>query len=125
MKRILLIVLIISLSVIFILSGCTKTEYITITDTIVVMETTTVITSEQSRYSQVVCAAIYDYAIKRFEDRGWLPLIAGFGYGSAHIELHFYGEANTEIIEFTQSAIDEIAPGLPLEVYENVVLIEE
>jgi hypothetical protein len=124
-KRILLIVLIISLSVIFILSGCTKTEYITITDTIVVMETTTVITSEQSRYSQVVCAAIYDYAIKRFEDRGWLPLIAGFGYGSAHIELHFYGEANTEIIEFTQSAIDEIAPGLPLEVYENVVLIEE
>jgi hypothetical protein len=125
MKQISVIILSVFLVFVLILSGCTKTEYITITDTIVVTETTTVITSDQSRYSQVVCAAIYDYAIKRFEDRGWLPLIAGFGYGSAHIELHFYGEANTEIIEFTQSAIDEIAPGLPLEVYENVVLIEE
>jgi hypothetical protein len=89
-------------------------------------ETTTFTTSGESHYSSRVYHAIIAYVMQDLEPKGLADLVAGFGYAGDHMELLFYDEANEEVVEFVQAAIDEIAPpGLPLQVYENVTIEEQ
>ena len=135
MKRISIIILCVFLLVAFTLSGCTKTEYVTVTDTttatttlpiVTTTETTTFTTSGERHYSSRVYLAIIAYVMQDLEAKGSADLIAGFAYGGDHMKLLFYDDADEEIVEFVQSAINEIAPpGLPLEVYENVTIEEQ
>lgn len=135
MKKILLTILGLLLVGTLMLSGCTETEYVTITDTttatttqpaVTITETTTITTSENSQYSSIVYDAIIAYVMRELEAKGLADSVAGFVYAGDHMELLFYNEANEEIVEFVQASIDEIAPpGLPLVVYENVTFVEE
>ena len=124
MKKILLTILGLLLVGALILSGCTKTEYVTVTDT--TTATTTLTTSMESQYSPMLYQAIIAYVMRNLEAKGSTDLVAGFVHSGDHMGLFFYGDANEEIVEFVQASIDEIAPpGLPLEIYENVTIEEQ
>ncbi|MFA6347191.1 MAG: hypothetical protein WCX07_02780 [Dehalococcoidales bacterium] len=106
------------------MSGCTKTEYVTVTDT--TTATTTLTTSMESQYSPMLYQAIIAYVMRNLEAKGSTDLVAGFVHSGDHMGLFFYGDANEEIVEFVKSAINGIAPpGLPLEVHENVNIVED
>lgn len=131
MKRLPLTILGLLLVGALMLSGCTKTEYVTVIDTttlpaVTTTETTTLTTSVERHYSSKVYHAVIAYVMQNLEARGLSDLVAGFVYGGDHMGLFFYGDANEEIVEFVQASIDEIAPpGLPLEVHENVNIVED
>ena len=124
MKMTPLIIFSIVLAIVLALSGCTKTEYVTVTDT--TTATTTLTTSMESQYSPMLYQAIIAYVLRNLEAKGSTDLVAGFVHSGDHMGLFFYGDANEEIVEFVQAAIEEIAPpGLPLEIYENVTIDEQ
>ena len=113
MKRVSLIILII-IALIFTSSGCTKTEYVTVTDTLVVTETITT-TSEQS-YSYKVGDALVLYITELVRERGLLNSVVAITTSGDSIKLLFAEQKNDEIVSLAQEAIDAIAPGFPLEV---------
>jgi len=124
MKQTSVIILSVFLAAVLTLSGCTKTEYVTVTDT--TTATTTLTTSMESQYSPMLYQAIIAYVMRNLEAKGSTDLVAGFVHSGDHMGLFFYGDANEEIVEFVQASIDEIAPpGLPLEIYENVTIEEQ
>ena len=127
MKRILLVIVSTFLAVVLILSGCTKTEYVTVTDTttlpaVTTTETTTLTTSGESNYSAKVYQAIIAYVMRDLESKGLSDLVAGFVYGGDHMGLFFYGDTNEEIVEFVKASIDEIAPGFPLKITVGTIV---
>ena len=124
MKRLPLTILGLLLVGALMLSDCTKPEYITVTDT--TTATTTLTTSMESQYSPMLYQAIIAYVMRNLEAKGSTDLVAGFVHSGDHMGLFFYGDANEEIVEFVQAAIEEISPpGLPLEIYENVTIEEQ
>ena len=93
MKRILLIISSIFVAVVFVLSGCTKTEYVTVTDmttlpAVTVTQTATeIITTTSERiYSYKVGDALVLYITESLKERGLLDSVAGVGNREGHIQ---------------------------------------
>lgn len=204
MKKALSAWTIIVLTVSMLLSGCTQTEYVTVTDTITVTTTqpqypinvekavinesisrleaagfwpekvsgivhnvgliigffgdaepeaiaivnevideqapgllleTMVNTGPVSLYSQMLMEAVYHAGVDRLQSAGFMPrydnlypdphIVAGFGFGLKGISLEFYGEIEPQAVSIVREVINQLAPGLPLNVLENVVIIEQ
>lgn len=127
-KTMLLILLGIPLiAIIMMISACTKTESATVTKTMTSIITVTV-TSRPVNSSQIVLQAIIEYIRPRLQEQGLDEQIAEFGYklmsdGQIHILLDFYGKADDEVVKFVQLVINEISPGLPLDISEYNPLI--
>jgi exopolysaccharide biosynthesis protein len=120
MKKISLIILSVFLAFVFTLSGCTKTEYITVTDTLVVTETIT--TTPEHNYSYKVGDALVLYITEVLKERGLLNSVAAVTSSGDSIKLIFAGQINSEIVGLAQEAIDEIAPGFPLNVMVGTIV---
>ena len=74
---------------------------------------------EPVQYPMEVREAVVEEAMAILETRGfWPEVVAGVLYGTDIFELHFYGKADSEAVEIVQSVIDNLAPGLPLEIVE-------
>jgi hypothetical protein len=114
MKKIPLIIFSIVLAIVLTLSGCAKTEYVTVTDTIVVTETIT--TTSDHNYSYKVGDALVLYITELLKERGLLNSVAAVTSSGDSIKLLFAGQINNEIVSLAQEAINEIAPGFPLNV---------
>jgi aspartokinase-like uncharacterized kinase len=121
MKKIPLIILSIVLATVFTLSGCTKTEYVTVTDTIVVTETIT--TTPEHNYSYKVGDALVLYITELLKERGLLKSVFGVTTSGDAIRLLFNEQINDEIVGLAQEAIDAIAPGFPLEVKVGTIVV--
>ena len=81
-------------------------------------------TTEPVQYPMEVRDAVVEEAIVILETRGfWPDIVAGIGAGIDSINLAFYAETNTEVVEIVQSVIDELALGLPLDIVENVTIV--
>jgi hypothetical protein len=107
-------ILVSGIFLVIILSGCDKTEYVTVTDTLVVTETIT--TTSERNYSYVVGDALVLYITELLQERGLFDSVTGVGNGGDRINLLFDKKVNDEIVDIVQSAIDEIAPGFPLDI---------
>jgi hypothetical protein len=96
---------------------------------------TMVNTGPVSLYSQMLMEALYNAGVDRLQSAGFMPhsddlhpdphIVAGFVYGIKGIELDFYGEAESQAVSIVREVINQLAPGLPLNVLENVVIIEQ
>jgi hypothetical protein len=111
------------LVVAFTLSGCTETEYVTVTDTttlpavtVTQTATETITTTSERSYSYKLIDALVLYIIDVVQSRGLLDDVAGIGNSGDHVSLLFDGQINDEVVGLAQEAIDEIAPGFPLEI---------
>ncbi len=51
--------------------------------------------------------------------------VSDLGYGEQGIVLGFWGKADPQIVSIVQSTIDEKAPGLSLEIVEDVNVITQ
>jgi len=93
---------------------------------LVLMNNETVQNGEPVQYPMEVKQAVIDEAIGIIQSRGfWPEIVAGLVYGADSFTLAFYGEAVPEVVEIVQSVIDDKAPGFPLEIVENVTVIED
>ncbi len=129
MKRISVIILSVFLTVMLTLSGCTKTEYVTVTDTITLpaititqTATTTITTTSQRSYSYKLIDALLLYIIDVVQSRGLLDEVAGIGNAGDHISLLFDRQINDEVVDIAQGSIDEIAPGFPLKITVGTIV---
>jgi hypothetical protein len=111
------------------LSGCTKTEYVTVTDTITLpaititqTATTTITTTSQRSYSYKLIDALLLYIIDVVQSRGLLDEVAGIGNAGDHISLLFDRQINDEVVDIAQGSIDEIAPGFPLKITVGTIV---
>lgn len=112
MKNALLIMAGIVLTVSTLLSGCTKTEYITVTET-------TTVTTTQPQYSINVEKAVINECIIRLEAAGlWPQKVSGIVHNIG-LMIGFYGDADAEALAIVNEVIDEMAPGLLLETMVN------
>ena len=123
MKQISVIALSVLLAIALTLSGCAKTEYITVTDTttlpavtITQTATTTVTTTSERSYSYKLIDALVFYIIDVVQSSGLLDEVAGIGNSGDHVSLLFDRQINDEVVALAQEAINAIAPGFPLEV---------
>ncbi len=88
-----------------------------------------------SLYSQMLMEAVYHAGVSRLQSAGFMPyydttfpdphIIAGFGFGLKGIILDFYGEIEPQAVEIVRQVINQLAPGLPLNVLWNVIIVEE
>jgi hypothetical protein len=114
MKKALLILTIIVLTLSMLLSGCTQPEDVTVTET----ETTTV-TTTQPQYSINVEKAVINESILRLEAAGlWPQKVSGIVHNIG-LMIGFYGDADAEALAIVNQVIDEMAPGLLLETMVN------
>lgn len=75
--------------------------------------------TETVQYPMEVREAVVEEATAILETRGfWPEVVAGVFCTVDSIELTFYVEADPEVVEIVQSVIDNVAPGLPLEIVE-------
>ena len=85
--------------------------------------TQTTSSSVPVQYPMEVREAVHDEALSILQARGfWPEIVAGLGYGGDSIDLLFYGKADPEVVEIVRGVIDDKAPGLPLEITENVTI---
>ena len=81
---------------------------------------------EPVQYPMEVREAVIDEALSILQARGfWPEIVAGLGYGADSINLLFYGEADPEVVNIVKRVIDNKAPGLPLEITENVTIVTQ
>jgi len=93
---------------------------------LVLMNNETPQNGEPVQYPMEVREAVVEEAVAILETRGfWPDIVAGLGYGADSFTLAFYGKADPEVVEIVQSVIDDRAPGLPLEIVENVTIITQ
>ncbi len=75
--------------------------------------------TEPARYPTEVRTAVVEEATALLEARGfWPESVAGVLCTADSIELTFYAEADPEAVGIVQTVIDNLAPGLPLEIVE-------
>jgi hypothetical protein len=129
MKQISIIILGVFLVVAFTLSGCAKTEYVTVTDTttlpavmVTQTATTTITTTSERSYSYKLIDALLLYIIDVVQSRGLLDEVAGIGNRGDCIHLLFDKQINDEVVSLAQESIDTIAPGFPLEVMVGTIV---
>ncbi len=120
MKQTSIIALSVFLGVVLTLTGCAKTEYVTVTDTIVVTETIT--TTPEHNYSYKLIDALVLYIIDIVQSSGLLDEVAGIGNSGDHVSLLFDRQINDEVVDLAQEAIDAIAPGFPLEITVGTIV---
>ncbi len=124
-----LIIFSIVLAIVLTLSGCTKTEYVTVTDTttlpavtVTQTATTTITTTFERSYSYKLIDALLLYIIDVVQSRGLLDKVAGIGNAGDHISLLFDRQINDEVVALAQEAIDAIAPGFPLKITVGTIV---
>jgi hypothetical protein len=112
MKKALAAWTIIVLTVSMLLSGCTQTEYVTVTDT-------TTVTTTQPQYPISVEKSIIIESTLRLEAAGfWPDKVSGMVHNIGLV-IGFYGNAEPEVLAIVNQVIDEQAPGLLLETMVN------
>jgi hypothetical protein len=78
-----------------------------------------------ARYSEQEVAAVQQTAQAELIKRGLMDKVSDLGYGEQGIVLGFWGKADPQIVSIVQSTIDEKAPGLSLEIVEDVNVITQ
>ena len=112
MKKCLMIISALLLAGTLLLSGCTQTEYVTVTDT-------TTVTTTLSGYSIQLEKSVINESVRRLEAAGfWPDSVSGLVHDIGLV-IGFYGEADSEAVTIVNEVIDELAPGLHLEIREN------
>jgi len=78
---------------------------------------------EPVQYPMEIKEAVIDEALVILQARSfWPEIVAGLGHGADSINLLFYGKADPEVVEIVRGVIGDKAPGLPLEIIENVTI---
>ncbi|MFZ7101027.1 MAG: hypothetical protein ACOWWO_00015, partial [Peptococcaceae bacterium] len=88
-----------------------------------------------SLYPDMLMEAVYHAGVARLQSAGLMPrydnihpdphIVAGFMFGIRGIDLDFYGEMEPQAVSIVREVIDRLAPGLPLNILENVVFVEQ
>jgi len=76
-------------------------------------------------YSQEVLQAVIDEAAEELKHKDLINKVVILAYKDQEIELGFYGKIDSEVVEIVKAIIERRAPGVPLEVVENVTVITD
>ncbi len=75
----------------------------------------------QRTYPPEVLQVVINEGTEELARRGLLDKVAVLAYNDKKIELGFYSKADS-VVEIVKSIIDKRAPGVPLEIVENVTV---